>query len=542
MRSFTDVLSLSSRFVLLLCFILTCYLLFCPSWGELLLLILVGVAANAFLSFLSRSRLFLIFFPSSQPYFPIVQRQVIKDMNTAERQQLLSSLIQFPYARAIYCTLLNAFIIIPLAVVIAGGWSFSVFGWQRISISLLICLIFLIAFYGILFVELHQYVSLAIAKFHREDDWSALFSIPPSMGGLFSFGNQERVVLGLIWVLILLSQWILLSEVNSGFPISWQVASISLTGLILVSRFLYVSQAYFMGGLSSLVLRLENFVPDKFQGLVPYHSTNVLSQFEWVLNSLIFRLREYRKQVSHWVLVRAEQTRITALGEISALVVHDLGTPLHVISFCAMQIKERAREVPDPRYLDQLMENVVRSVELVESLRTYLRNGEGNQKGCVFIDAFYHAERVLRSQIGDKNFSKVKRIIDSEIKGSVRVRMAQADLVHVLHNLLANAYEILLKSNVEEAKFSVNLAEMDNRHVTLLISDNGSGLSQEKFDQLTSDEYREEKDLAPRTGLGLRLIRALVERYGGELSLVRGASNKGTTFRLKLPFVEVFLA
>lgn len=535
MKKFTDVLSPMSWLVFTACFIQMYIVVFNPSFKEIL--IFLGAETFSFIIIVLIDRkFFLFFFPSAKPYFPKVEREKIRNMSLLEKKQLLNSLMYFPISRALYCALVSYPKTIPSALVITFVWQNDNPPLQRLLVYFSVFSVVTIYFYGVLFVEIHSFVSKQIAKFHDEDDWSELFSSAPQVKKFFGFEFQERLVLISIWIFILSAQWIILQQRPSPDRIAWQISIISISGILLVSRFLYISRNYFSGGLLNLVARLENFDPEKFQGVLPFHTSHILSQFEWVMNMLIYRLRDYRKQLSHWLLIRAEQTRVTALGEISALVVHDLGTPLHVISFCASQIREKANEAPNEKYLNQLIDNVIRSVELVESLRTYLRNGENSTKGCFFFEAFTHAKHVLRSQIGDKQFSKVKQKVDSNLKNGIRVNMAQADLIHVLHNLLVNAYEDLLKTEKENPEVEISLEGTESNFVTILISDNGSGLSSEKFEKLTSVEYREDAEINPRTGLGLRLVRALVDRYGGKLTIVPYGEPSGTTFRLKLPF------
>ena len=108
------------------------------------------------------------------------------------------------------------------------------------------------------------------------------------------------------------------------------------------------------------------------------------------------------------------------------------------------------------------------------------------------------------------------------------------DMELIFNNLLDNAF----KYGGDPNEVHVQLAELYNGRVVVRISDNGDGIPIRqrqkifgRFVRLGAELERER----PGTGLGLYIVRTLVQRFGGRIR-VRGRDKaKGTTFEVTLP-------
>jgi len=77
---------------------------------------------------------------------------------------------------------------------------------------------------------------------------------------------------------------------------------------------------------------------------------------------------------------------------------------------------------------------------------------------------------------------------------------------------------------------------LDDR-VVLEVSDDGAGMSPREQEQLFERFYRApaaSEHAIPGTGLGLTIVKALVEAHGGTVA-VKSAAGEGTTIRIELP-------
>ena len=107
------------------------------------------------------------------------------------------------------------------------------------------------------------------------------------------------------------------------------------------------------------------------------------------------------------------------------------------------------------------------------------------------------------------------------------IRMRQ-----VADNLIANA----IKYSLPGSQVHVTLAA-DDDVVRLVVADTGEGIEEADLDQLFSKFVRGQnatRRLVPGTGLGLNIVRTIVEAHGGEVSL-ESTAGVGTTVRVTLP-------
>ena len=113
------------------------------------------------------------------------------------------------------------------------------------------------------------------------------------------------------------------------------------------------------------------------------------------------------------------------------------------------------------------------------------------------------------------------------------IALPQSDLIQIVMNLGSNALRAM--QGQSKIQFTVGVSSRDEKFVTLLLTDNGSGLTQERFDELTaSSNFRGEASKA-REGLGLRLVCRMVEHAGGSVTVGENPDASGTIMYVKLP-------
>jgi PAS domain S-box-containing protein len=110
-------------------------------------------------------------------------------------------------------------------------------------------------------------------------------------------------------------------------------------------------------------------------------------------------------------------------------------------------------------------------------------------------------------------------------------------LQQIVWNLVSNAVKFTQKQGLVQVR-----VERVNSHVEIVVSDNGSGIPPEflphifeRFRQADSRTTREHGGI----GLGLAIVRHLVELHGGTITVVSDGPNTGATFRVRLPLMIV---
>lgn len=111
------------------------------------------------------------------------------------------------------------------------------------------------------------------------------------------------------------------------------------------------------------------------------------------------------------------------------------------------------------------------------------------------------------------------------------VRADRTRLIQVMTNLLSNA----TKFNRPGGEVRVRMGAADEQHVRIEVADSGLGMSAQQLAQLFQPFNRlgRERLGIPGTGIGLVLVRHLVEQMGGRLD-VQSTEGMGTTFAVVL--------
>ena len=116
------------------------------------------------------------------------------------------------------------------------------------------------------------------------------------------------------------------------------------------------------------------------------------------------------------------------------------------------------------------------------------------------------------------------------------IQADESKLNQIVSNLLSNA----IKYAPGGGEIRLAAAPDGPDHVVITVQDHGVGMTPEQVARLFHKYERLERDAIrgiPGTGLGLYLIKHLVELHGGEISC-ESAPGQGSAFRVRLP-VEI---
>ena len=210
---------------------------------------------------------------------------------------------------------------------------------------------------------------------------------------------------------------------------------------------------------------------------------------------------------------------------------HDL---LEEAKLARALVREIAEHSDDSSYVDETVDSLKNHVEILSSFIQVLEEfGHADNRETSPLDAdktvstFFRRYRPLlkRSESG----------IDLQLKtGSpnIKVRMARRDLESVLINLTTNAIQALEETVPPRLIRVTSLAEKDRW--ILLFEDNGPGVSS----SVTQDLF--ERGVTTRqkqggSGLGLNIVRTVIENARGQIVLEPKSELGGASFRITLP-------
>lgn len=224
-------------------------------------------------------------------------------------------------------------------------------------------------------------------------------------------------------------------------------------------------------------------------------------------------------------LLRAEH--LSALGELSAEIVHQIRNPLAVVGGFARRLANATPE-EDPRWEDVriVAEEAERMEAILERIRQDVRLARSMPKESV-----PPAELLDAAMARYRELARAQRIsLEVDLEQDLPpVRGSRDVLLEVLDNLLRNAFDAVQR----DGRVRVSARRLKDA-VHLLVEDDGPGLTAEQMEKIFEPFYTTK---VRGTGLGLPLARRLVTQCGGSLSVDTGP-GKGAAFRIVLPTVE----
>ena len=478
-------------------------------------------------------RVFTRLFPETKSYFDGIIKEKLDTYSLEQKEDFLESIWKYPKRRSIYMTIASI-LKAPVAIgMIVFYWEHDIDPISGVLIMVGLLSLNFTYFCAVAYTECHIYLSKLVQDLHKEYDWSNVFRKVKVPELKSEFGMQIGIILTTIIIWMgLLHLIIKTGQYSTDNELILKVLLMTFLSMGYFFHIVYLNQKYLMSGLRELFAQMDNLDYDNNRKLLPLHSTELLARFEKSFNLLIDRLRASEQEIASWALNEADKSRYKTIGEISALVAHDLSAPLHVIQFCSDQIQEDPTRMQNERYTNFLANNVKKATDLVNALRARLKNTEENRTSAEITEAHGHVVMLLKTQFATENFNFKQCFKLSDNLNGLRLKISQMDLIHILDNLYRNSIQNLIESQVAEPQITIEHSDQG-----LLIKDNGSGLSSETFEQMTAFSFTEKREPTTKESLGLKLTRRLTELNMGQLTVLDGLAE-GTTFCLDLPVLD----
>ena len=221
-------------------------------------------------------------------------------------------------------------------------------------------------------------------------------------------------------------------------------------------------------------------------------------------------------------------------GALIANVSHELRTPLSMIRLGAETLKRgKLKETERKEIEDQILREVLLLSHLVENVLDVARIQNKSEKALAFMaiqprDLIRTLVSTYDSWIRSKGFA-----VNLQLDESIGEQLWDRDSVsRALLNLIDNA----IKYSSEEKVIDVVLRQ-DAEHVIVEVKDRGIGIEGEDLTHIFEPYFRAKfSDTISRrgAGLGLTLVRQIVEAHGGRIE-VDSTAGRGSTFRLLFP-------
>ncbi len=225
--------------------------------------------------------------------------------------------------------------------------------------------------------------------------------------------------------------------------------------------------------------------------------------------------------------------------EFLATISHELRTPLSaILGWTRMLRLGQLSGEEQAKALDTIERNARAQAQLIDDLLDVSRIVTGKLRMDVrpsdpttFIDAAVEAVRPAAEAKG----VRVQKVMDT---GAVSIPGDPVRLQQVVWNLLSNAIKFTPRGGRVQIR-----SERVNSHLEIVVSDTGQGIAPD-FLPHVFDRFRQADQKTSRQhggmGLGLSIVRHLVELHGGTVRAKSDGVGHGATFTVELPISPIY--
>ena len=239
---------------------------------------------------------------------------------------------------------------------------------------------------------------------------------------------------------------------------------------------------------------------------------------------LVFRDVSHQRRVQE---IARTSEKLAATGRLAATIAHEINNPLEAAINLLYLAQGSASMAEIKRYIADADHELSRMAHITQKTLTFSRSSSGA------------TSTNLRHLLGEVTGIYDGRIKSQRIKVEIdcppnlAITTIKGDLQQIVSNLVANALDALEPGGRLKIKAS---AEPGGAKVE--IEDNGSGIPTQNLDRIFEPFFTTKKDTG--TGLGLWVVRDLVDKQGGTISVVSSTDDvhRGTRFSLFLPSLQ----
>lgn len=216
--------------------------------------------------------------------------------------------------------------------------------------------------------------------------------------------------------------------------------------------------------------------------------------------------------------------QLAELGTLASGMAHEIGTPMNVILGRAEHLMQRTEDEKTKKGLETIIAQVERITKIMNQLLSIARRRPSERCGVNLQQTIADTLDVVQERLRRHRID-----VEAEPEEGIPLVHANPDqMSQILLNLVINAIQAM----PEGGTLRIGLRVAGDQ-VRLSIADTGSGIPTEDLAKIFEPFYTT-KDPGKGTGLGLTVVKGIVQEHGGRIT-VESQVGEGTTFLLTFP-------
>ncbi len=223
-----------------------------------------------------------------------------------------------------------------------------------------------------------------------------------------------------------------------------------------------------------------------------------------------------------------EMEKFAAAGRLAGTIAHEVNNPLEAIKNCIFLLTDQVKPEAGAIY-EILKAETERVARIVRQMLGLYRGTE--QVGNVDVNGAVEDTLLLFARQLERAGVRVEKEL-----GHIPFALGSADQIRqVLSNLVVNARDSMSEGGVLRIRTSVFRKDEVKEMIQIVMADSGSGIAEHMMQTMFEPFVTTKGERG--TGLGLWIVKGIIENHGGKLR-VRSKLGKGTVFAIALPAVR----
>ncbi|TLY37697.1 MAG: GHKL domain-containing protein [Nitrospirae bacterium] len=236
---------------------------------------------------------------------------------------------------------------------------------------------------------------------------------------------------------------------------------------------------------------------------------------------LVWKLAQYERELRHQ-LIQVE--KLATIGTLASGIAHEINNPLYAITGLSEHLIDETRPEIIREYILEIIQSGRRIASIVQDLNAYTRRS--NLETICDLDLSQMIEEAVKMARRASVLDEVH--VKSRFLETAPVRANPDELLQVFVNLVTNAVQAMNGKGLLTVSTS-----QSNGTIRATIQDSGPGIDPSLLGKIF-DPFFTTKDPGKGTGLGLHIVRDIVTRYGGKVT-VESVPGQGSSFTVNLP-------
>ena len=224
--------------------------------------------------------------------------------------------------------------------------------------------------------------------------------------------------------------------------------------------------------------------------------------------------------------------RVSALGELTASLAHELNQPLTaILNNAEVAQKLLDAEAPNIVELREIMKDIVadetRAADVIRRVRVLVKKGVLEHSPLDINGVVGEVAQLVKSDMASRHVPMSLELAS----GLPRVRGDRVQLQQVVLNVVLNGIDAMRETNGRDPALAIRTFAAGAQSVTVAVEDAGPGIDLRDVERIFEPLYTTKRE---GLGLGLAIARTIIQAQGGQLRASNNAAG-GATFEFTLP-------